>query len=432
VFRNRGDGTVDSRHVHDLTAAWSSMSLADVDHDGRFDLVLVGAAGIVTLLGNGDGTFTEVSASGGPGGSSIALADWNADGDLDAVVSGGASWLYTGDGLGGWQFASGVALGTGTPGDVRVTDLDLDGRPDVVALSFREGASGIAFLRDQDSVDPEVDLVAPNGGETLVAGRDYEVHWTASDDVSVTAIDLLLLRRGARGPVETIARGLAPTGSFAWRVTSPASDSALVRVLAHDEAGNTGRDRSAGSFRIDHAVATQLERFTAEPAGAGVVIRWRFAREVGAGAVRLERSVEDAEVWNVVSAPREADDGGWRVHDREGGDGPRRYRLVVEGGGVFGPIEARAGAPLTLGFRQSSPSPASGLVRFEVALPREVRLGLVVLDVQGRTVARIAQGVFPAGIHEVEWRATPSSPGLYFARLTSEAGTRLRRVILTR
>jgi hypothetical protein len=431
VFRNRGDGTFDPRDVHDLTPARSSIEVADVDHDDDLDLVLAGGPGVATMLGQGDGTFTEVVASAGPGGTSITLVDWNGDGDFDAVVRGIALWLYEGDGQGAWHFASGLGIGTGSPGDVRAADLDLDGRPDLAVMSFRQGASGITFLRGKDAVDPVVALDSPQGGEVVIAGHDHLVRWTASDDVAVTGIDLLLLRHGTRGPIETIARGLPPTGSYSWRVTAPATDSALVRILARDDGGNTGRDQSAGYFEIEAVVATLLERFTAEPTPTGVVIRWRFAGDADLGDVRLERAETGVEQWAEVTAARDADGGGWKVHDLgvESG-GLRRYRLV-SGARVFGPIEVR-GAARALDLRVLSSSPVGGPVRFEIALPGAAPVLLTILDVQGRTITLVAEGVLPGGLHEVEWAGAQTPPGLYFARLSTPTGALVRRVILMR
>src|SRR6202040_2931540 len=75
----------------------SSVAAADVNGDGRPDLLILNAcdsSGVCTnglvsvLLGNGDGTFQPAVsyASGGSSASSIAVADVNADGRPDLLV----------------------------------------------------------------------------------------------------------------------------------------------------------------------------------------------------------------------------------------------------------------------------------------------------------------------------------------------------------
>jgi hypothetical protein len=94
------------------------------------------------------------------------------------------------------------------------------------------------------------------------------------------------------------------------------------------------------------------------------------------------------------------------------------------------------GTPLALAL-SASPNPmrAGGEITF--ALPRASDIRLVIHDVQGREVARLAEGHFAAGRHDLVWRGEtgngPAASGLYFLRLVV-AGDRtlLRRLVVTR
>ena len=84
-----------------------------------------------------------------------------------------------------------------------------------------------------------------------------------------------------------------------------------------------------------------------------------------------------------------------------------------------------------------SPSPASGPVRVPFALPRAARVELRVLAVDGREVARLADGSWAAGPHEVGWagedrlgRAVPA--GVYFVRLEAPGHIETRRFVRLR
>lgn len=79
------------------------ISMADVNGDGRLDLLVPNAVAesdisygtryshnyVSVLLGNGDGSFQapQIYASGGPGPQSVAIADFDEDGRLDAAVA---------------------------------------------------------------------------------------------------------------------------------------------------------------------------------------------------------------------------------------------------------------------------------------------------------------------------------------------------------
>ncbi len=102
---------------------------------------------------------------------------------------------------------------------------------------------------------PAVTVESPNGGETLVVGADTLLTWTAGDNVGVTCVDLLLSRSGAGGPFDTLAACLPDSGSYLWTVTGPTTSDALLKVVAHDGAGNSCEDVSDAAFSVEEAVA---------------------------------------------------------------------------------------------------------------------------------------------------------------------------------
>jgi hypothetical protein len=89
----RGDGTFSGAQYisHSSSADTSSITTADVDGDGRLDLLIRDSMGVEPRLGVGDGTFRLP----GPGGTSrtpgisIAAADLNGDGRPDVSIAQG-------------------------------------------------------------------------------------------------------------------------------------------------------------------------------------------------------------------------------------------------------------------------------------------------------------------------------------------------------
>lgn len=82
------------------------------------------------------------------------------------------------------------------------------------------------------------------------------------------------------------------------------------------------------------------------------------------------------------------------------------------------------------------PTPGTGPLHIGFALPREATVSLSVLDLQGRLVSVLAEGVLPPGRHERRWNGNSAGgsigAGVYFARLSSEGRSWVRRLVVTR
>jgi hypothetical protein len=130
-----GETAMPAGHTHEV-------ALADINTDGRLDILAttVSGHGLASLLNQTDGTFTH--AAGSPTRvrapyDAIALADMNADGKIDVVfpsMAGNAINVMLGDGEGGFAHADGSPMKVDDrPGYVAVGDCNADGKPDVFA-----------------------------------------------------------------------------------------------------------------------------------------------------------------------------------------------------------------------------------------------------------------------------------------------------------
>ena len=140
--------------THLYPASGFRLALADLDHDGNLDIIVVDYSNsqVDVLRGNRLGFFLRPPASfltcRNPLG--IALADVNNDGDVDAVVTcAGGNSLVTmfGNGLGG--FAGAIYPAELEPRDVAIADFNEDGEQDLAVVN---GAS--------DTLN--IDLATPN------------------------------------------------------------------------------------------------------------------------------------------------------------------------------------------------------------------------------------------------------------------------------
>jgi hypothetical protein len=142
VLLGNGDGTFQQSMSYDAGGKGpSSMALADLNGDGKLDLVVTNSYGASSvagvLLGNGDGTFQHVVTHGlgGAGATSIAVADVNLDGKADLlVINNNESTLgiLLGNGHGVFHPEILYNLVVNGPHAVRAADVDRNGSPDLL------------------------------------------------------------------------------------------------------------------------------------------------------------------------------------------------------------------------------------------------------------------------------------------------------------
>lgn len=114
----------------------NDVALSDLNGDGIIDALFANEGGNKVWTGNddgngkGDGTFTEAASFGNSNSKGVALADFDADGTIDAFIANeGANNLWIGDGTGAFNLNAGY--GTATTNAVVAGDLNGDGFPDV-------------------------------------------------------------------------------------------------------------------------------------------------------------------------------------------------------------------------------------------------------------------------------------------------------------
>jgi len=86
--------------------------------------------------------------------------------------------------------------------------------------------------------------------------------------------------------------------------------------------------------------------------------------------------------------------------------------------------------PTVYAMSPAYPNPFNPTTTLNVSLPQSARLTLRVFDVTGREVALVTNGLYAAGVHRFTWNAEGNATGVYFARLESELGTQIQKLLL--
>jgi VCBS repeat protein/PASTA domain-containing protein len=154
LYFGRGDGTLRPAVAYPLfSPSWDIVS-GDFDANAKLDLAVLTPAGLVILIGNGDGTFVmrdpiELEIAG-----VLATGDMNGDGAPDLAITDalppGSVVLFLNDGRahfrpsGSFPLAS-PAKNMANPNEIVIVDLNRDKRMDVI--TYDSDASQLAVLR---------------------------------------------------------------------------------------------------------------------------------------------------------------------------------------------------------------------------------------------------------------------------------------------
>jgi len=219
VALSNGDGTFTTpvaANMPTLSCPLNYAAAGDLNGDGKQDIVVAYqgdqgcngttyVSGYFVLLGNGDGTFqTPIFYPSGQQLYSATLADMNLDGNLDLILndvpsnvgSGYQVTLQGGNGDGTFGAASTV-LANYVVNDVKVADLNQDGKPDLL-LAVEEVAGS-------DVTTAGLMLISGNGdgtfgNQTLLAGGNAFLQTQVADmnGDSIPDIEATLFNNGGQ------------------------------------------------------------------------------------------------------------------------------------------------------------------------------------------------------------------------------------------
>ncbi|MBI2418923.1 MAG: choice-of-anchor J domain-containing protein, partial [Ignavibacteriales bacterium] len=219
----------------------------------------------------------------------------------------------------------------------------------------------ILITTDQLGADG-LTLVAPNGGEVLDIGTQYNVRWNATGVTTVkieystnngtawsTVADNVPAERVASvdpaSGSRKVTEGSQPMGSYTWTIPNTPSTSALVKVTANNNAALT--DVSNAVFTIRVAPVTNVkyeENFNGSNTQAGLEARgWKWINQDGGGTTFIYNGV--ASVFTAFEGP----DTGYAAQNYSGANG-----VYIDQWLISKQLNIAAGDSLTFWYRSTN------------------------------------------------------------------------------
>jgi photosystem II stability/assembly factor-like uncharacterized protein len=300
--------------------------------------------------------------------------------------------------------------------------------------------SGQTDTSDSDTriVLPELRILFPNGGDTILTGVRDTVRFTRL--VVPEALQLLVNRDYPNGEWESLGNTLEDS-LFLWMVRLPAAQHARLRLVSSTRPGIL--DESDGDFiiRPPHMSLDAPHAGAELPAGVPFVIAWSAPEHQGNVTITLNRDYPDGEWERVVANTINDGEYVWTP------DGPAsshcRLRLAtlydaqsyVESAADFF-ITAQAVSdkviPSTFAVSTPYPNPFNAETQLTLELPSPARVEARVFNRLGQEVALLADRELDAGAHRLTFDGSALPSGIYFIRVTAYGETHMMKVVMVK
>jgi len=384
---------------------------------------------------------------------------------LDRSFDGGETWgtdIFVSDMPGGWDFdVSGIYRCNGLP----ITMCDISNSPYrgnvyVVWSDQRNGATNTDIFMAR-STDEGLTWTAPIKVNNDNTTRQQFFVWSAIDPSTGHLWFVFYDRRNTTGAATDVFVAKSTDGgdTFENFQISESSFTPTSGVFFGDYTNIAAWNgkiypiwmRLQGSLSVWNVIIedsitipVELNNFTANADNGKVYLSWETSSETNNYGFFIERKHiavgENVNEWIEVGF----EEGNGTTTERKNysfvdqlvNDGTYHYRLKqTDFDGSFkysNEVEISLFSVKDFELSQNYPNPFNPTTTISFQLPQESYISLKVFDAIGTEVETIAQGKFPAGVHEVIFNAENLSSGLYLYQIISGANKLTRKMMVVK
>ena len=198
TFLNNGHGVFTSSATFSVPNGVGWAVGADVDSNGSIDLITTGGNTSLNVLTNdGRGNFSLKSSPPTFANSGVvAAADMNGDGKVDLVCTinnngiQGSAEILTNDGTGNFSESTDVAIGyagsVNYPNSIAVADFNGDGNADFVVACF--GSAAFTEAQQISTPKPTVTITSPANDAVISSTASFPINVTATSASNIEAV----------------------------------------------------------------------------------------------------------------------------------------------------------------------------------------------------------------------------------------------------
>jgi hypothetical protein len=291
-----------------------SIALADLNGDGKPDIIVSEGSGAYVLLGHGDGTFAAQTFAGGTQGNPyfVAAADLNGDGIVDlAIACTNGPVVLLGKGDGTFQAPVVYTGGTGQSG-LAIADLNGDGIPDLILANKGAGSLSLFLGVGDGTFKAPTTKYVPGQNPLLITAAD--LRHIGTQDVIVTdsgTADAYVLLGNNNGTLQNAvlyAIGMTTSPGSSQILTGDLNNDGILDLVVADY-GNAGNGalisvlpgNGDGTFgaKTDYPAGVGIDSIALADLNGDGLLDIATANHSGSNTIYLQQQSETASLANV-------------------------------------------------------------------------------------------------------------------------------------